>query len=103
MQSLNDQKLFKKAELIRRIYDSPTEEEAIRLHNVLQCKKSKGDEISPQKAAAYQVYVGMSKEKYLATKKTTDKEGKVITKRAASTIITCEISLSFMNSSDVLI
>ena len=81
MKSLKDQKLFKKAELIQRIYDSPDENEAIKLHNVLDGKKSKDDEISPQKAAAYQVYVGMSKEKYLSTKKTTDKEGKVITKR----------------------
>ena len=81
MKSLKDQKLFKKAELIQRIYDSPDENEAIKLHNVLDGKKSKDDEISPEKAAAYQVYVGMSQEKYLATKKTTDKEGKVITKR----------------------
>ena len=81
MKSLKDQKLFKKAELIRRIYDSSDEDEAIKLHNVLNSKKSKDDEISPEKAAAYQVYVGMSQEKYLATKKTTDKEGKVITMR----------------------
>ena len=53
--------MFVKAKLIRRLYDSPSEEEAKKCTNVLEGKKSPGDLISGDKAAAVQLYGDMAK------------------------------------------
>ena len=78
LQYLEDGKLTEKANVIRTVYENPSDTFAKKFDNILKGKKNSDDEIPVAHAAAIQLYLNQSQSDYQALKNQTDEIGEFI-------------------------